>query len=33
MDPRYDLNSWSKQRRDEAIRDAQRCSLTKWSQV
>jgi hypothetical protein len=30
MDPRYDLNSWSKQRREEAIREAQRRSLAKW---
>jgi hypothetical protein len=27
MDPMYDLNSWSKQRREEAIREAQRRSL------
>jgi hypothetical protein len=30
MDPRYDLNSWSKQRRKEAIREAQRRLLAKW---
>jgi hypothetical protein len=29
MDPRYDLHCWSKRRRDEAIREAQRRSLTK----
>jgi hypothetical protein len=29
MDPMYDLNSWSKQRREEAIREAQRRSLAK----
>jgi hypothetical protein len=27
MDPRYDLYYWSKQRRDEALRDAQKRSL------
>ena len=30
MDPRYDLHYWSKQRRDEAIREAQKRSLAKW---
>ena len=29
MDPRYDLHYWSKQRRDEAIGDAQKRSLAK----
>jgi hypothetical protein len=29
MDPMYDLNSWSKQRREEALREAQRRSLAK----
>ena len=29
MDPMYDLNSWSKLRREEAIREAQRRSLAK----
>ena len=29
MDPMYDLDSWSKQRREEAIREAQRRSLAK----
>jgi hypothetical protein len=29
MDPMYDLNSWSKQRREETIREAQRRSLAK----
>ena len=29
MDPMYDLNSWIKQRREEAIREAQRRSLAK----
>jgi hypothetical protein len=29
MDPRYDLHYWSKQRRDEAIREAQKRSLAK----
>ena len=27
MDPMYDLNSWSKQRREEALRETQRRSL------
>ncbi len=27
MDPMYDLNSWSKQRREEALREARRRSL------
>ena len=29
MDPMYDLDSWGKQRREEAIREAQRRSLAK----
>ena len=29
MDPMYDLHSWSKQRREEAMREAQRRSLAK----
>ena len=29
MDPMYDLNSWGKWRREEAIREAQRRSLAK----
>jgi hypothetical protein len=29
MDPMYDLDTWSKQRREEAIREAQRRSLAK----
>ena len=29
MDPMYDLHSWSKQRREEAVTEAQRRSLTK----
>jgi hypothetical protein len=29
MDPMYDSHSWSKQRREEAIREAQRRSLAK----
>jgi hypothetical protein len=29
MDPIYDLNSWSKQRREEEIREAQMRSLAK----
>jgi hypothetical protein len=29
MDPIYDLNSWSKQRREERIGEAQRRSLAK----
>jgi hypothetical protein len=29
MDPRYDLNSWIKQRREEALRAAQMRSLAK----
>jgi hypothetical protein len=29
MDPMYDLNSWSKQHREEALREAQRRSLAK----
>jgi hypothetical protein len=29
MDPLYDPNSWSKQRREEALREAQRRSLAK----
>jgi hypothetical protein len=29
MDPMYDLDSWSKQRREEALREAQRRSLAK----
>ena len=29
MDPMYDIYSWSKQRREEAIREAQRRSLAK----
>jgi hypothetical protein len=29
MDPRYDLNSWIKQRREEALREAQMRSLAK----
>jgi hypothetical protein len=29
MDPMYDLNSWTKQRREEEIREAQRRSLAK----
>jgi hypothetical protein len=29
MDPMYDPNSWSKQRREEALREAQRRSLAK----
>ena len=29
MDPMYDLNSWSKQRREEAPRETQRRSLAK----
>ena len=29
MDPIYDLNSWSKQRREEALRETQRRTLSK----
>ena len=29
MDPMYDLDSWSKQRREEEIREAHRRSLAK----
>jgi len=29
MDPMYDFHSWSRQRCEEAIREAQRRSLTK----
>jgi hypothetical protein len=29
MDPMYDLHYWSKQRREEALREAQRRSLAK----
>jgi hypothetical protein len=29
MDPMYNLHSWSKQRREEAIRETQRRSLSK----
>jgi hypothetical protein len=29
MDPRYDIHSWSKQRREEEIREAQMRSLAK----
>jgi hypothetical protein len=29
MDPIYDLNFWSKQRREEALREMQRRSLAK----
>ena len=29
MDPMYDLNYWSKQRREEAMTEAQRRSLAK----
>jgi hypothetical protein len=29
MDPLYDIHSWSKQHREEALREAQRRSLAK----
>jgi hypothetical protein len=29
MNPMYDLHSWSKQRREEALRESQRRSLAK----
>jgi hypothetical protein len=33
MDPMYDIHSWSKQRREEAIREAQWRSLDKQGKV
>jgi hypothetical protein len=33
MDPMYDLHSWSKQRREEVLREAQNRSLAKQAKA